>query len=459
MLARVVVENFLSFREETEFNMIAGNLRTHTNHVYDYPVKLLRAGAIYGANGAGKSNLIKAISYLKDLVEEGEVNQSINSKKFKLDQSYLSKPVFFEIEIVIDSKFYSYGVRIDGITILEEYLYETGNIKEDKLVFHRHRTIENKTTIQFEKNFVKTKKNQLLIQLLEDNILLTNQLLLSKYDILNYNIVSFVWSQIVENIVVIYPQTKFAGLTELYSYGQSFKYLANNLLSSFNTGIKHLEEIEIPFDQYFGEDDKKGKESILESLDEGSNVSLYDPSLESNVVITRKESGEIVVKKLTAKHLDINNNEVTFELQEESDGTRRLLDFIPALASVLVTNTTYIIDEIDQSLHPVLLKTLLARFLADDEVMGQFIFTTHESNLLDLNMLRQDEIWFVEKSEETKASQIYSLNDFKPRSDLDIKKGYLQGRFGAIPFTGDLENLSWGLEDEVNEDVTYQNYN
>ncbi|MDM1346733.1 AAA family ATPase [Myroides marinus] len=439
--------------------MIAGNLRTHTNHVYDYPVKLLRAGAIYGANGAGKSNLIKAISYLKDLVEEGEVNQSINSKKFKLDQSYLSKPVFFEIEIVIDSKFYSYGVRIDGITILEEYLYETGNIKEDKLVFHRHRTIENKTTIQFEKNFVKTKKNQLLIQLLEDNILLTNQLLLSKYDILNYNIVSFVWSQIVENIVVIYPQTKFAGLTELYSYGQSFKYLANNLLSSFNTGIKHLEEIEIPFDQYFGEDDKKGKESILESLDEGSNVSLYDPSLESNVVITRKESGEIVVKKLTAKHLDINNNEVTFELQEESDGTRRLLDFIPALASVLVTNTTYIIDEIDQSLHPVLLKTLLARFLADDEVMGQFIFTTHESNLLDLNMLRQDEIWFVEKSEETKASQIYSLNDFKPRSDLDIKKGYLQGRFGAIPFTGDLENLSWGLEDEVNEDVTYQNYN
>ncbi|MDM1380685.1 AAA family ATPase [Myroides marinus] len=459
MLARVVVENFLSFREETEFNMIAGNLRTHTNHVYDYPVKLLRAGAIYGANGAGKSNLIKAISYLKDLVEEGEVNQSINSKKFKLDQSYLSKPVFFEIEIVIDSKFYSYGVRIDGITILEEYLYETGNIKEDKLVFHRHRTIENKTTIQFEKNFVKTKKNQLLIQLLEDNILLTNQLLLSKYDILNYNIVSFVWSQIVENIVVIYPQTKFAGLTELYSYGQSFKYLANNLLSSFNTGIKHLEEIEIPFDQYFGEDDKKGKESILESLDEGSNVSLYDPSLESNVVITRKESGEIVVKKLTAKHLDINNNEVTFELQEESDGTRRLLDFIPALASVLVTNTTYIIDEIDQSLHPVLLKTLLARFLADDEVMGQFIFTTHESNLLDLNMLRQDEIWFVEKSEETKASQIYSLNDFKPRSDLDIKKGYLQGRFGAIPFTGDLENLSWGLEDEVNEDVTYQKYN
>lgn len=459
MLARVVVENFLSFREETEFNMIAGNLRTHTNHVYDYPVKLLRAGAIYGANGAGKSNLIKAISYLKDLVEEGEVTQSVNSKKFKLDQSYLSKPVFFEIEITVENKFYSYGVRIDGVTILEEYLYETGNIKEDKLVFHRQRTTENKTAIQFEKSFVKTKKNQLLIQLLEDNILLLNQLLLSKYDILNHDIVSSVWDEIVENIIVIYPETKFAGLTELYSYRQSFKHLANNLLNSFNTGIERLEEQEIPFDQYFGEDYKKSKENILITLEEENSVSLYDPSLESNVVITKNDNGDVVVKKLIAQHLDINGIEVPFELQEESDGTRRLFDFIPALVSVLLTDVTYIIDEIDQSLHPVLLKTLLARFLADNEVMGQLIFTTHESNLLDLNMLRQDEIWFVEKSEETKASQIYSLNDFKPRSDLDIKKGYLQGRFGAIPFTGDLEKLSWDLEDEVYENIADQNYN
>lgn len=453
MLARVVVENFLSFREETEFNMIAGNLRTHANHVYDYPVKLLRTGVIYGANGAGKSNLIKAISYLKEIIEIGQITQSINSKKFKLDKEYLSKPVYFEIEVVSRNKFYSYGVRIDGTTILEEYLYETGNIKEDKLIFYRRKNTDNRIELQFDKNFIKSKKNQLLVELLQENLLLPNQLLLSKYEILNHDIISSVRHEIVDNIVVIYPQTKFAGLTELYSNGHSFKYLANSLLSSFNTGIERLEEEEIPFDQYFGEDDKKEKENILSGLSEEISISLYDPSLESNIVITTKESGEVVVKKLTAQHLDINGKEVSFELQEESDGTRRLLDFIPALASVLLTEITYIIDEIDQSLHPVLLKTLLTRFLADDLVKGQLIFTTHESNLLDLNVLRQDEVWFVEKNEKLKSSQIYSLNDFKPRSDLDIKKGYLQGRFGAIPFTGDLEQLQWHLEDEVGAEL------
>ncbi|MBC7554628.1 MAG: AAA family ATPase, partial [Taibaiella sp.] len=104
---------------------------------------------------------------------------------------------------------------------------------------------------------------------------------------------------------------------------------------------------------------------------------------------------------------------------------------------------TYIVDEIDQSLHPALLYKLIQKIMADTETKGQLIFTTHDSNLLDLNIFRQDEIWFAEKDKMKGSTQLYSLNEYKPRYDLDIRKGYLKGRFGAIPFLANLDELNW----------------
>ena len=102
----------------------------------------------------------------------------------------------------------------------------------------------------------------------------------------------------------------------------------------------------------------------------------------------------------------------------------------------------FIIDEIERSLHPSLIKQLVETLLKTEDLKGQLIFTTHESNLLDLTVLRSDEIWFMEKDPQTGASDCYSLTSFKPRVDLDIEKGYLNGRFGAIPFLGNLRNLT-----------------
>ncbi|MEN8220798.1 MAG: AAA family ATPase [Pseudomonadota bacterium] len=116
---------------------------------------------------------------------------------------------------------------------------------------------------------------------------------------------------------------------------------------------------------------------------------------------------------------------ISLDLSEESDGTRRLLNLIPALHH----NAVYFIDEIDRSLHPMLAWKFLEFFLKSD-AQHQIIVTTHESNLLDLNFLRRDEIWFAEKGTNG-ATHLYSLSDFKPRKDLDIRKHYLQGRFSA----------------------------
>ncbi len=448
MLVRIIVENFLSFREETEFNMIAGSFKTHKEHVYELPVNLLRAAAVYGANGAGKSNLIKAIEYLKTIVDEGAVRSSINSKKFKLDKSYSNKPVSFELELCIEKKYYSYGIKIDGNIIIEEWLYETGNIRQDKLIFFRESSSKGKTKIEFASKFTKTSKNKLLVELLEENLLKSNELILSKYLELKIEPITNFRREIINNIKIIYPHSKYKNLTPHMSVSKEFSDFSNALLKTFDTGVEELKIEEFDFDKFFGEDDEELKEEIVEGLEDEDNFGMILSHKGGDVFISKNTEGDIIVKKIFSQHIDKEGDYVSFDLEDESDGTKRLLDFIPALNGVLNEDMTFIIDEIDQSLHPALLKTLIAKIMSESTTKGQLIFTTHESNLLDLDIFRQDEIWFVEKDTAFKSSKVYSLSEFKPRYDLDIRKGYLKGRFGAIPFLGNLRELNWNEEYE-----------
>jgi len=132
---------------------------------------------------------------------------------------------------------------------------------------------------------------------------------------------------------------------------------------------------------------------------------------------------------------------VPLAITEESDGTRRLIHLIPALHRLRSSSAVYFIDEIDRSLHPILVRSFLESFLKScGGGPRQIIVTTHESNLLDQDLLRRDEIWFAEKDREG-MTHLYSLMDFKVRNDLELRKHYLQGRFGAIPYMGNVESL------------------
>jgi AAA15 family ATPase/GTPase len=119
-----------------------------------------------------------------------------------------------------------------------------------------------------------------------------------------------------------------------------------------------------------------------------------------------------------------------------------LLEYIPALSFLINTDATFVIDEIERSVHPLIIKELIAKFSEDQDTKGQLIFSTHESNLLDQDIFRTDEIWFAEKNN-AGASKLYSLSDFKEHNTIDIRKGYLNGRYGAVPFLGNLEDLNW----------------
>ncbi len=442
MLIRFVVTNFLSFNEEREFNMLAGAYKTHKHHVYSAgKLDVLKAAAIYGANGAGKSNFIKAIAFLQNAVTEGRISNSINNKKFKLDKTKINEPSVFEIEFFIHKKIYIYGLSVHHLQIVEEWLYESGISQEDKMIFERKQSASGNPKIEFSDKFQKNKKAKLLVELLEDNLLKNNELLLGKTDILKMEALTMARQWIQNQLRIIFPNHSFHGLLGAMTTSNPFKKFANELLQTLDTGVNTLEIEHIDFETFFTDTDKAEKTTILKQL-ETVEKDMFLNTPVGNVLIT-KFNDKYWVKKIVAFHKDTESTNIMFDLYDESDGTQRLLEFLPTFSDILNRDVTYIIDEIDQSLHPALLYALLHKIMAETSTKGQIIFSTHESSLLNLDLFRQDEIWFVEKNQQTGASQLYSLSEFKPRYDLDIQKGYLKGRFGAIPFLAPLENLKW----------------
>lgn len=444
MLIRFIVSNFLSFDEEREFNMLAGTFKTHKHHVYSSgKLDLLKSAAIYGANGAGKSNLIKAIDFLQGIVLEGGIKKSVNDKKFKLNKSNVDKPISFEIEFSYEKKIYSYGVSLNQNFVTEEWLYESGVTTEAKMIFERKLTKSGKQELKLADKYQKTPKQKLLRELMEESLLKSGELFLSKSEELKIDAIESVRSFISKRLIIIYPKSKSLSFIPQLVNSKKFSSFANELLQAFDTGVTELAVESIDIEKYFGSEDVELKAEIIEKLEDGDDI-IFES--ENGSVLITKEDDKIVVKKMLAIHVNNEGQDIPFDLENESDGTKRLLDFIPAFDNMLQLDVTFIIDEIDQSLHPALLKALVSKIMSDETTKGQLIFTTHESYLLDLDIFRQDEIWFVEKDKKTGSSQIYSLSDFKPRYDLDIRKGYLKGRFGAIPFLARLEDLKWQLE-------------
>ncbi len=141
-------------------------------------------------------------------------------------------------------------------------------------------------------------------------------------------------------------------------------------------------------------------------------------------------------------HLNDKGEEVEFSIGMESDGTKRLIDYIPALNGIINDESVYLIDEIERSIHPITIKEIISKISLDSSAKGQLIFTTHESSLLDQDILRPDEIWFAQKDIDG-SSKLYSLSDYNIHNTANIENGYLNGRYGGIPFLSNLRDLNW----------------
>jgi uncharacterized protein len=444
MLIRFVVSNFLSFKEETEFNMLTGSFKIHNQHVHSHNgIEVLKGAAIYGANGAGKSNLIKAVAFLQTNILAEKLD--FRSMKHKASKDFLSKPTSFEIEFISNDSTFSYGVVLDHTKVLEEWLVKINANKKDETIFERK--IEGgKQTLELNQRYLitdedKYRRNMFANELLKDNALFLNFVANLKENKIIEIAQAYRWFW--EKLIIVFPKYKPVQMVPNFVLGRKFHAFSNRLICGAATGITKIDVKTIPIEEYFGKDDAAGAADVTKRLNGGEAIVTVgdNPFVENAVAVL--ENGKPVVKKLFTWHNGHEGHQVEFDLLEESDGTQRLLDFLPAIYALLNSdNVVVFIDEIDQSIHASLLKSLVKKIMNENKTSSQLIFTTHESNLLDLDIFRQDEVWFVEK-DEAGATHLYSLSDFKPRFDLDVRKGYLNGRFGAIPFLGNLVDLKW----------------
>lgn len=445
MLLRFIARNIFSFKDETEFNLFPNKAQGLQHHkVRSGDFEFLRFSAIYGANGSGKSNLIKAISFIETLVAEGQLPSETEDIKFKLNDDNLKSPISLGIEFIEGSKPYFYSITFDGDKILYEYLAES-NKNNDILVFERNFDTEIQE-IKFHEDYYKTDKEKLFSEVLSEKLVQKNELLitfLSKKYPEDFKSVRSAFDWFKETLVVIKPDAKPGGIAHIMDKVPDIKNFANIFIPSLNTGISEIEIEKKKFEEFAGSNDTKLKKRIIDDLkNEPNKISILIDKNTGEETTLAYENDEIVAKRLITKHKNSLGTNTDFNLGQESDGTRRLIDYIPAFQGIINDNKVYVIDEIERSIHPITIKEIMTKLTLDENVKGQLIFSTHESNLLDQSIFRPDEIWFAQKDFDG-SSKIYSLSDFKIHNTINIENGYLNGRFGGIPFLGNLKDLNW----------------
>ena len=440
MILRVSVRNLFSFKDETEISFVAGKSTTHCEHVSRAEkrddISVLKAGIIYGANASGKSNIIKAISVLQKIALGSIPKRNIEPFKLTTPQNNTSK---IEIEFKADKHFYAYGVEFTFKGIAEEWLYEI-NSRTDKEIFSRQ--VGPDSNLFSFGSIDGNDETQQLIRFISQSTPTTDSFL-SEYVKRNgkgLSAINNAYRWMKEDLKSLFPESRYEGISIRAEKDKNFALATKSLLEYFNTGIVDIRRIKVNKEDL--ELPKEIVNDLLSEAESNKTIVVASPSDSSTYFFETNESGITNIFKQSAIHKMQNGSEVPFEMSEESDGSIRLLDFIPMLIDLKLNSSVYLIDEIDRSMHPMLSQKLLEYYFSclDKERDTQLICTTHESNLLNLDLIRADEVWFVEKGQDG-ASHLTSLAEYKPRED--VRKGYLQGRYGAIPFFAPISNLKW----------------
>ena len=461
MLIQFSVENFLSFDEESVFSMVAGSGSQHPKHlVPDVPRKgasVLRGAAIYGANAAGKSNLVQALRFMQDLIRRGtRSGQTIPVLPFKLAKE-MGRPSKFEVIFKTQGIVYQYGFRVDARLVLEEWLYATPKTHE---VTYFERTTDSAGKVEVEAYPALTGQSAKNKQFLEFVAQGTrpNQLFLSEAADRNVAKIQPVIQWFQKVLVVIAAEAQAENLEVVMHQDAKVTQKFAAFLKSAGTGIDAITTIEKPFDfdTHTRGVTNVGREELREQVAQldTEDVLEVQPLWGRRFLVKRGISGEPVRVDLRMQHQASDGRLVSFEMEEESEGTQRLIHLLPALLMLKeAPEKVIVLDELDRRFHTLLSRLFVQTALDCDEQhqQSQLIFTTHDTNLLNLDLLRRDEIWFVEK-DKGGASHLSSLAEYKIRDDLKIEKGYLNGRFGALPFSGQPDCLGWTANAEAVSD-------
>jgi hypothetical protein len=406
MLLEFTVGNFLSFKDKKTFSLEAGSIsELKENIVKEGKYKVLRSAVIYGANSSGKSNFIKALDFMVEAIKNSSKLNStdkLNVKQFLLNTETEKEPSFFEVLFIDSGNRYRYGFELDNDKIHSEWLYLLAdNSKKEVPYFIRNYQGIGVTDIFEDAKGLETKTRD-------------NGLFISLADQFNIEIAKKVMLFIDLNLKVI-------------------------------SGIEHKGNISMTKSFYeFDDNYKKKVEKFIKNLNLGF----------LNFIVEINNEDALFENKIKTSHRKFDkfgnlDSIVDFKLKDqESSGTNKLFDIVGYIVYSLEFGGVLVIDELDSKLHPILTQEIIKLFNNPETNPNnaQLIFTTHDTNLLGANLFRRDQIWFTEK-DDFEATDMYSLLEFKDadgntiRKDRSFEKDYIRGRYGAIPYISNFQEV------------------
>lgn len=427
MIIEFTVENWMSFRNPVTFSMVASRERQHGERVprvVKYPTRVLPVAAIYGGNASGKTNFFKALSFVKNLVIKGTLPDSLIAvEPFRLDAAMAKQPTRFSFQLLVEETIYEFSFTLTRKAILEEKLVQISSSSE-KVLYDRREGEPN-----FDASLSGDRALKYAFKGTRDNQLFLTNTVSQKIDAFRP---VFDWFR--DTLDLVAPDSRFEPFEQFFNeehllYGKMAK-----ALSELDTGITHLGGEKIPFDSIPMPDALRVK--LQDELNEGMTVRLRIEPGADRYVVTRK-NGELIAKKLVTYHPNTDDSEIKFDISQESDGSQRVIDLLPAFLAMSAAGSkkVFVIDEVDRSLHTLLTRQLLEMYLdsCSPNSRSQLLFTTHDVLLMDQQLFRRDEMWVAER-DNLGGSNLISFAEYKDvRYDKDIRKSYLQGRLGGIP--------------------------
>ncbi|MFA5857434.1 MAG: ATP-binding protein [Elusimicrobiota bacterium] len=413
MLIQFTVGNFRSFKEKVTLSMVKSALHELPENVIkvDEDIELLKSVVVYGANASGKSNLIRALNFIKFFVMYSisfRVNEEIGINNFILNEKTISHPSFFEVVFIIDKIIYRYGFEVDDKKVNKEWLYYRPKTREEKLFSRDGLTFDTSNFPEGKGLENKTRENCSFL-----------------------SVVSQFNGEISSKIVKWFSKLRIN--------------ISGNYQSFQNRTIDRVEK-----EPNLREDVVKFI-SIADNGIEDFRVKLINTPIEP----TEKNIAEKVEKEVKTKLIyfvrKVFNikNEVVEKLEmplnySESEGTKKMFALSVPIIDAIRNGEIMIMDELENSLHPLLFKHIIKLFNSASNTKGaQLIFTTHNLTCMDNECFRRDQIWFTEKNsfgESTLFSLAdYKVNDKKIRNDATYSKDYLLGKYGAVPFIDDID--------------------
>ena len=438
MLLQYVVSNFKSIGHPVEFSMFPIQSTEDERFLKSIPTKngtwqVLRRGGFFGPNASGKSSCIESIAFARDFIVDGQKSgKGIRIDQFRGDFEELKGISTFQFVLYLDEEVYEYGFSLDRYQVYEEWLMQltaTGFLP----LFTRATDSDGKTEIDIESRFAqKNSRERILAEILKDSIQENqrNQLFLYK---LHDNGIKKA-EKIVDwfrSLQIIFPETKVKALPIRMEADTELRIYIGDMLRKMDTGVFEISVASKEIDFHDFAEKLQVPQEILEEIEEIRNGIVNFAG--KYFVFAENKKKRTVLVQLNFMH-KLNGKVIPFDIDEESDGTQRLLDLLPMLFAMREdSHAIYFVDEIDRSLHTKLSQYLLSEFVNSCEnTYNQIIFTAHDVNLINTNEFRQEEIWFIEKNN-LGESRLRPLSDFNLKKGQDALKAYLSGRFGAVP--------------------------